>query len=145
MENLINSFNNDLIKTLKNFIGNDTTYTEDLYKKGKYLLGPRFRGVFSADNQPTVKNNQMYIANLDNSNESGSHWIAVYKSNDILYIYDSFGRDIKSIIGGSLKMKYIGTDTDAEQKDNENNCGLRSIVALILFDTFNPSLISKYL
>ena len=31
------------------------------------------------------------IVNLENSNQSGSHWVAYYKNNNKKYYFDSFG------------------------------------------------------
>ena len=151
MDKTINNIYKDYMKILKEYIGNDTTYNDDLERKGKKIFGSRFLGVFSSDKLPTnIKSREMYIANLDKSNESGSHWIAVYKKNNKLYVYDSFGRKSKKIIpsiyrkkGASIKIK--DTQYDAEQHKKEENCGLRSMVALYMFDHHEPELISKYL
>ena len=78
MNNFINKIYNDYLNILKPYIGNDTTCADDLERKGKKLFGSRFIGVFASDQLPNIKNGQMYIANLDRSNEPGSHWIGVY-------------------------------------------------------------------
>ena len=147
MNNLINKIYNDYINILKPYIGNDTTYSDDLERKGKKIFGSRFIGVFASDQLPNIQNGQMYIANLDRSNEPGSHWIGVYGKNGKAYVYDSFGRKSKKIIpsifskGSAIK----DSEYDAEQMESENNCGLRSIVALYMFDEFDPELVSEYL
>jgi len=38
-----------------------------------------------------VNNIECGIINLQNSNESGSHWVAYYKNNDKKYYFDSYG------------------------------------------------------
>ena len=68
MNKLVNDIYDEYVKILKNFIGNDTTYADDLRKNGKILFGRRFIGVFPSDQLPNIKNNEMYIANLDKSN-----------------------------------------------------------------------------
>ena len=60
------------------------------------------------------------------------------------YVYDIFGRPSSTIIpsiGGNI----IDAQYDAEQSDNENNCGFRSIVALYMFNNLEPDLVAKYL
>lgn len=147
METLINSIYNDFITQFKPFIGNDTTRGDDLSRKGRKIFGNRFKGVFASDELPNLQNNQMYIANLDTSNETGSHWIGVYKKNDIHYVYDSFGRPTKKILnslhghGKTIK----DTEYDAEQSKSEDNCGLRSMVALYMFDNFDPEIVAEHL
>jgi hypothetical protein len=38
-----------------------------------------------------VKNIECGIINLQNSTESGSHWVAYYKNHDKKYYFDSYG------------------------------------------------------
>jgi hypothetical protein len=148
MNKLINDIYNDYMDILKPYIGNDTTFTNDLKKKGKKVLGRGFRGVFASDKLPKINNKQMYIANLDKLNERGSHWIGVYKHNDKLYVYDSFGRSSKKIIPSIFHRKgggIVDTQYDPEQSVKEDNCGLRSIAALYMFSTINPNIVAEYL
>lgn len=146
MDKTVNDIYKNYMKMLTPYIGINTTYSGELDKKGKRIFGKRFKGVFPADRLPTLKNREMYIANLDNHNEKGSHWVAVYHSNGKNYVYDSFGRKSKKIfksIYGKGRVK--DTQYDAEQKVHENSCGLRSMVALYMFDNHDPEIISKYL
>ena len=62
-----NIFINNLLKNYKNFIG-----------------------CFSKDQIPIIENNKSIIMNLNNSNESRSHWIALKRVNNGIYIFDSF-------------------------------------------------------
>ena len=52
---------------------------------------------------PLIENNKSLIFNLQNSNEKGSHWIALSRKDNNIFIFDSFG------IGHIPKkfMKYI--------------------------------------
>lgn len=147
MNEIVNEIYKDYMKILSPYIGNDTTYSDDLRKKGKKIFGNKFLGVFASDEIPNLKNGQMYIANLDTSNEPGSHWIAVYKKNNKNYVYDSYGRKSRNIFNSIFKKGGNVKDTqyDAEQDENENNCGLRSIVALYMFKEFDPDIVAKYL
>ena len=63
----------------------------------------RFNGVYSRDNLPNKIKDGMYIINLDEYSDIGTHWVALYvKSNDITY-FNSFGvehipREVKKFI-----------------------------------------------
>ena len=53
-----------------------------------YQNEPRFNGVFSRDNLPNnlpnnIKNGA-YVINLDEYNDIGTHWIALYVNNNIV-------------------------------------------------------------
>ena len=64
---LSNIFITDLLKDYKNFIG-----------------------CFSKDQIPLIENNKSIIMNLQNSNQSGSHWIALKRANNTIFVFDSF-------------------------------------------------------
>ena len=50
----------------------------------------RFNGVYSRDNSPNKNKDGIYVINLDEYSDIGTHWIALYvKNNDITY-FDSF-------------------------------------------------------
>ena len=56
-----------------------------------YENEPRFNGVYSRDNLPNKNKDGIYVINLDEYSDIGTHWIALYvKNNDITY-FDSFG------------------------------------------------------
>ena len=46
---------------------------------------------FSKDEIPLIENNKSLIFNLQNSNEKGSHWIALSRKDNNIFIFDSFG------------------------------------------------------
>ena len=134
-------YNHYLTKKVYPLIGNKTTYLTQILGAGRKLFGVKFKGVFPSDKIPKLNDlNQYCILNLDSSEESGSHWIAlakcVYPSKDSI-IYDSFGRDYKKIIPD---LKYTGngrirnTDRDSEQKMLETDCGARCLAFLMVFD-----------
>ena len=56
-----------------------------------YKSEPRFNGVFSRDNLPTI-NDGAYVINLDEYSDIGTHWVALYvnNNNNVTY-FDSFG------------------------------------------------------
>ena len=69
-----------------------------------YENEPRFIGVFSRDNLPKKIQDGVYVINLDEYRDIGTHSIALFcKKNEIVY-FDSFGvehipEEIKEFIG----------------------------------------------
>ena len=69
-----------------------------------YENEPRFIGVFSRDNLPKKIKDGVYVINLDEYADTGTHWIALFcNKNEIVY-FDSFGvehipEEIKKFIG----------------------------------------------
>ena len=51
----------------------------------------RFNGVYSRDNLPKITKKGAYVINLDEYENTGTHWIALFvKTNEVIY-FDSFG------------------------------------------------------
>ena len=50
----------------------------------------KYIGTFSKNNVPILKNNQSTIVNLANSNDTGTHWIAMKFINNKLFYFDSY-------------------------------------------------------
>lgn len=147
MKRLVESWYNDTMNKLEPLISNETTYNDDLNKNGKLLFGNSWRGVHASDKLPNIKNGQMYIANLDKSTEPGSHWVGVYKEDNKLYVYDSFGRESSQILPSIFKkhLQVLDTEHDAEQAKAEDNCGLRSMTALWMLKNLEANYIYNYL
>lgn len=124
----------------KNNTGNKTTYLSKLNIEGKKLLGKKFHGVYPSDKIPKLTDLKCYcILNVDKSDEAGSHWLSLVKTNkNYSILYDSFGRDDKIIpnLKYSGNGKIINTDDDAEQKILETNCGARCLAWLCLYDEY---------
>lgn len=140
-------YNEVLTKYLIPVLGNGTTFASTLDNLGKKLFKEKFRGVFSSDRIPQLSHGEYAILNLDKSNLPGSHWIAVMAHKNKLIVYDSFGRRNGSIIPSLKEFNKILVDTelDAEQKTHETNCGARVMTALVLFDSYGPNPVIKYL
>ena len=49
-----------------------------------YQNEPRFNGVYSGDNLPKIKDGA-YIINLDEYSNIGTHWVALYIQNNVIY------------------------------------------------------------
>ena len=48
-------------------------------------------GCFSKDQIQLIENNRSIILNLNNSDEPGSHWIALKRVDNTIFVFDSFG------------------------------------------------------
>ena len=138
MEARANKIYNQILTMVQSQVGSTTTYQHVLQKFGEKLFGKKFEGVFAADHIPKLSKESPYaILNLDDSDEPGSHWVAVVlvTPGDIM-VYDSFGRKTKHILpsifksgNGNIHMP----DDDVEQDDAEKNCGARSFAFLLLY------------
>ena len=56
-----------------------------------YQNEPRFNGVYSRNNSPHKIKDGACIINLDVYSDIGTHWVALYVSNDGVTYFDSFG------------------------------------------------------
>ncbi len=137
---VINIYKYILYKIISPVLGNTTTFSHDLEKLGRKMIN-NFIGVCSSDEMPYIDNDEFcFISNLDNSHQSGSHWVAVYVKNKNMYCYDSFGRDINNIMHSYIisyskkhKLNIVNSDmSDREQNIKENNCGQRSLSFLVV-------------
>jgi hypothetical protein len=65
------------------------TYSDHILQLGKKLFKEKFHGVYPSDHIPELTKEKPYaILNLDKSTESGSHWVAIAKVDNEIYIYD---------------------------------------------------------
>ena len=55
-----------------------------------YQNDPRFNGAYSGDNLQKIKDG-VYIINLDEYSDIGTHWVALYAQNNYVIYFDSFG------------------------------------------------------
>lgn len=128
--------NKTILKKLYDIVKKDlghegSTTTDELEMVCKKYLGDRFIGVFPKDhvNPSMLKNGHSFIANLDDSNMPGTHWVALYTENNKSLIYDSFGRSsVEHTFERALGRDLTSTDDDKEQSLNEINCGLHVAV-----------------
>ena len=57
----------------------------------KYKNEPRFNGVYSRNNLPNKIKKGAYVINLDEYQNTGTHWVSLFvKANKVIY-FDSFG------------------------------------------------------
>ena len=69
-----------------------------------YQNEARFNGVYSRDNLPKRIKDRAYVINLDEYEDAGTHWIALYVKNIGIIYFDSFGvehvpKEIEKFIG----------------------------------------------
>ena len=56
-----------------------------------YRNESKFNDVYSRDNLPDKIKDGTYIINLDEYSDIGTHWVALYISNNDVNYFDSFG------------------------------------------------------
>ena len=71
-----------------------------------YQYDSRFKGVHSRDNVPNKIKDGVYLINLDEYSDIGTHWMALYTLNNNVTYFDSFDvehilREIKKFIDKS--------------------------------------------
>ena len=145
MEKIAEEIYNNYLDSIHYLIGNNTTYGTLLNKIGKQLFTSKFKGVYPSDKIPILNQLSKYcILNLDNSEEPGSHWIALaLTKNNSIMVYDSFGRNHTKIIPNlnrNEKRKIINVDRDCDQDLLESNCGQRCLAWLLVFDNYGPDI-----
>ena len=91
-------------------------------------------GCFSKDQIKLIENNKNMIINLQDSNQSGSHWIALKRVNNTIFVFDSF--EIGYIPVGifkEFKNLRIITNIYRIQDISSNLCGIFCVL-FILYD-----------
>ena len=108
----------------------------ELFKKINYPLSNIFinnllkdeksyLNTFSKNEIPLIENDKSLIFNLQNSDQTGSHWIALSRKDNNIFILDSFGVGyIPKNIYDKYKNFNIITNIYRIQHINSNLCGL---------------------
>ena len=76
-----------------------------------YKNKPRFNGVYSRNNLPNKIKKGAYVINLDEYENTGTHWVSLFvKTNEAIY-FDSFGIEhIPKEINTFICSKELGSD-----------------------------------
>lgn len=79
---------------------NHTTGSDELQKIIDTIkFNNRIVGVFPYDMMPTLQIGQSCIINTDNHNQPGQHWVAIYRYDELSYLFfDSYGRVCENVI-----------------------------------------------
>ena len=81
-------------------------------------------GTFSKNNLPKLENNQSAIVNLADSNDIGTHWIAMKFVNSKLFYFDSYGIPyIPDIVRKKYPNSEIITNIYRIQSNSSDECG----------------------
>ena len=77
-----------------------------------YQNEPRFNEVYSRDNIPNKTKDWIYIINLNEYSDNGTHWFALYELNNNITSFDNFGvehipKEIKRFIDKSTIINSI--------------------------------------
>ena len=105
--------NNKSLYPISNFEINETLKNDKNYI-----------GTFAKNNVPQLINNQSTIVNLADSNQKGSHWIAMKFIDKRLFYFDSNGiLLIPDIIRKQYPTSKIITNIYKIQSNNSNECG----------------------
>ena len=75
-----------------------------------YLNEPKFNGVYSRDNSLDKIKDEVYVINLDEYADIGTHYIALYALNNDLTYFESSGiehipKEMKRFIGNTKNMQ----------------------------------------
>ena len=88
-----------------------------------YKNEPRFNGVYSRDNLSKIKDG-VYIKNLNEYSDIGTHSVALYVQNNNVTYFDSFGTEhIPKEIKEFVKNKNIVTNIFGAQAYDSIMCG----------------------
>ena len=110
-----------------------------------------YRGCYSYDLLPTLKNGEFCVANTDNviprfdQPEAGHHWITLFRQRDSALVFDSFGRSLdgieesytepyfKQYVLNALPHCTVYTNTQVLQHHDTAVCGHYAILVGRLF------------
>ena len=132
--------NDYVLKHVEKRLGtNGVTTAGQLDDFCKQTFKSEWMGVYPADRIPTLNAKKCKaIYNADRHDQAGTHWMALYHFDGKTYSYDSFGRKLDSDkvyknLKRSKRLKLRQSqEFDAEQTENQSNCGARCISFLVL-------------
>ena len=106
-------------------INNKDLYPISNFKINEILKNNKnYIDTFSKNNVPILKNNQSTIINLANSDDVGTHLIAMKFYNNKLFYFDSYGISfILDIIKNQYPNSKIITNIYRTQSNSSNECG----------------------
>ena len=92
-----------------------------------YSNEPKFNGVYSRDNLPKITKKGAYVINLDEYENTGTHWIALFiKTNEVIH-FDSFGIEhIPKEVNKFIRSKELGSAVGNNKKIKANIFGIQA-------------------
>lgn len=101
----------------------------------------KLQGIFMKDELPKNLNNGLYIINLENHNQGGSHWTALIIKNSNAYYMDSYGVVPPQDVWNDLKdhCNNIYYCTQQKQFVNSTSCGWWAIAFLYFVTNVKPN------
>ena len=136
------------------FHTNNSVDNQELDAIGKQIFGSSWGGVWAEDSHVALDNSKKYyIFNTDKSSGQGVHWLGVYidHKNHTVNIFDSFHRQLSKLVPDIdiffHKNHFIvhGGARHIEQKDDQYDCGPRSLAWLIMVKKYGIDKIKKNL
>ena len=84
----------------------------------------RLNGIYSCDNLPNKIQDGVYVTNLGEYTDIGTHWIVLYANSDTMSYFDSFGVEhISKEIKKFIKVSSITTNIFRIQAYDSVMCG----------------------
>ena len=104
-----------------------------------------FKGCYSKDQIKLIGDNKGMIINLQDSNQPGSHWIALKRVKNTIFLFDSFGVGYIPIgISKVYKNYKIITNIYRIQDISSNLCGMFCVL-FISYDIKSKNNFIKFL
>ena len=124
----------DLLSFVQLILGKKITDGFQLDTNCRPLFKRKWRGIYAKNTVPIFNKgrSQYCIVNTHPDNKEGEHWVALAYRRGKIYAYDSYGRDVKTLL--NLKDAIVNTDRDVEQTKTQKNCGQRCVAWLLLFN-----------
>jgi hypothetical protein len=121
-----------------------TTTNSDLYSIA-IKLKIKLNGIYMKDELEDNLKEGNYIINLENSNQSGSHWTCFIKDKNNIYYYDSFGvvppQNLYDIsVKNSLNLYYIDKH---DQNLDSTSCGYWVIAFLFYMNNTKGPMLDR--
>lgn len=92
-----------------------------------------FKGVFSSNNTPDLKNNMSIIVNFDKENEPGSHFVAIFKKRKYCLYFDSLNCNFIPVEIARYLYKYdkIKNYSESLQSLTSTYCGFYCMLFIL--------------
>ena len=111
---------NKLIKALESHYNNEMKTNIELVKIGKEVFEPLGDNVMRyADYDFEEIHGEYSIINNDNG--QGEHWLSVYQEHNKVYVFDTFGRDIKTLMPDFAKRATKDTTSSKQTRSMSTN------------------------